>query len=285
MNNYRVIIPNKYKNKFFGVDFFANVCNGSDSSFKYYASSIDELMIFQNEEVGFSAQKFEIFKYEVANLEDKGIIGFFQNPDIYDCIDSIKIILDELSKNELGLFIESSSENILNDLELLKDFSSKLPLLVAIPISSYSEMSLSFFSKDRNLEAKSKLIHKLVDSGINVGLIYKPLIPRINDDLSDMEKIINKVDTLNVKFIYPSFTLYFDSFKIKNFYDIINKEKPELKNYYFDNYGFKYSWESQNLEQLKRFFVFASKKSKIKFAMKDIISLYKDEDFTQLKLF
>lgn len=279
------LTPNKNKSKFFGVDYFANVYDGSKQTFKYFGSSIDELMIFRDEMVSFNKTKFANFEVEASALEENSIIGFFQNPDIYSDLESISPILEVLDRYNLGLFIETNSDNILNDLDILKEFSLKHPLLIAITINSYQYINISFFDKMDNLESMNKIIRKLADKDLNVGLIFKPMIPRINDEVGELKKIIEKSDSLGVKFIYPSFTLYFDSFKIKNFYDIIEKERPDLRNFYFDKFGFKYSWESQNLNELKKVLVFDSKKNKIKYAMKDIIDLYKNDSYTQLKLF
>ncbi|MGE4378598.1 MAG: hypothetical protein AB7E16_01640 [Candidatus Izemoplasmatales bacterium] len=279
------LTPNKNKSKFFGVDYFANVYDGSKQTFKYFGSSIDELMIFRDEMVSFNKAKFANFEVEASALEENSIIGFFQNPDIYSDLKSISPILEVLDRYNLGLFIETNSENILNDLDILKEFSLKHPLLIAITINSYQYINISFFDKMDNLESMNKIIRKLADKDLNVGIIFKPMIPRINDEVVELKKIIEKSDSLGVKFIYPSFTLYFDSFKIKNFYDIIEKERPDLRNFYFDKFGFKYSWESQNLNELKKVLVFDSKKNKIKYAMKDIIDLYKNDSYTQLKLF
>lgn len=279
------LTPNKNKSKFFGVDYFANVYDGSKQTFKYFGSSIDELMIFRDEMVSFNKAKFANFEVEASALEENSIIGFFQNPDIYSDLESISPILEVLDRYNLGLFIETNSENILNDLDILKEFSLKHPLLIAITINSYQYINISFFDKMDNLESMNKIIRKLADKDLNVGIIFKPMIPRINDEVVELKKIIEKSDSLGVKFIYPSFTLYFDSFKIKNFYDIIEKERPDLRNFYFDKFGFKYSWESQNLNELKKVLVFDSKKNKIKYAMKDIIDLYKNDSYIQLKLF
>lgn len=283
--NVKVLTLNKNRIKFFGVDYFANFYDGSHPTFKYFASSIDELMIYRDEMIGFNQYKYDLFKMEIRNIEEKSIVGFFQNPDIYQDLDSIDFILEDLKSCGLGLFLETNSEKILNDLEKLKEFQKTNPLLIAIPINSFQNIEVSFFEKQASLEVMSKVIHKLTDSNLNVGLIFKPLIPRLNDEVSELEKIIDKADSLNVNFIYPSFTLYFDSYKLKNFYDIIEKERPELRNFYFDKYGQKLSWESQNLNELKKVLVFNSKKSKIKYAMKDIINIYRDDTYTQLKLF
>ena len=286
MDSYiKVLTINKNTSKFFGVDYFASLYDGSYPTFKYFATSIDELMIFKDEMVNFNEAKFQVFKTKISEIKEKSIIGFFQNPDIYHSLDSISVILDELKRYNLGLFIETNSEKILNDLDALKEFSKTQALLIAVPINSYQGIDISFLEKQATLEYMSKTIHKLVDANLNIGLIFKPLIPRINDELEELEKIIDKSNNLGVNFIYPSFTLYFDSYKIKNFYDIIEKERPELKNFFFDKFGLKYSWESQNLSELKKILVFNSKKSKIKYAMKDIIDLYRDDAYTQLKLF
>ncbi|MDT8337094.1 MAG: hypothetical protein RQ856_04615 [Candidatus Izemoplasmatales bacterium] len=283
--NLKVLTLNKNRIKFFGVDYFANFYNGSHETFKYFASSIDELMIYHDEMVSFNQYKYELFKMEIRNIEEKSIVGFFQNPDIYQDLDSIEFILEDLKKCELGLFLETNSDKILNDLKALKEFQKSNPLLIAIPINSYQSIDVSFFDKQANLAAMNKTIHKLTDNNLNVGLVFKPLIPRLNDEVEELEKIIDKANSLNVNFIYPSFTLYFDSYKLKNFYDIIEKERSELKNFYFDKYGQKFRWESQNLKELKKVLVFNSKKNKIKYAMKDIINLYRDDTYTQLKLF
>jgi DNA repair photolyase len=284
-NHLKVLTPNKNKSKFFGVDYFLNLYDGSLETFRYFASSIDELMIFRDEMVSFNQVKYQMFQHGIYNLEPGKIIGIFQNPDIYDSLESIGFILEDLKKYNLGLFLETNSEKLLNDLDLLKNFAETNSLLIGIPIYAYSPIELSFFNQKATMDAQVKTIHKLKEAGLNVGIIFKPLIPRVNDDSDNLKKIIDKAENLSIDFIYPSFTLYFDSYKIKNFYDIIEKERPNLKNYYFDNFGWKYSWESQNLGELKKILVFDSKKSKIKYAMKDIIDLYRDDSYTQLKLF
>lgn len=287
MENYniKVLSVNRDKTKFFGVDYFADLCDGSLESFKYFFSSIDFLGTYRNEEVNFNEYKFQQFQYEVQDIEPKKIIGIYQNPDIYDCLPTIKPILDVLEKNQLGLFLESNSLKLIDEIDLLNTFSQKLPLLIVFPITAYQKLDLSIIPQTNYLDNNLRLLHKLQDAGLNVGIVLKPLIPKINDQIEEVNKILEKIATMNLKFVYPSFTLYFDSFKLKNFYDIINIEKPQLKNYYFDNYGLKYNWESKNLNDLKRAFVFKAKKLGVTFAMRDIINLYRDDKFFQLKLF
>ncbi|MGE4572652.1 MAG: hypothetical protein AB7E09_07940, partial [Candidatus Izemoplasmatales bacterium] len=76
-------------------------------------------------------------------------------------------------------------------------------------------------------------------------------------------------------FIYPTFTLNYDSKKLNEFYDLIDKEKPEFKSKYFDKYGYKKSWISDRAEELKKIFIFNIKKTKIAYSMNQIIDLYK----------
>lgn len=281
----KVLVPNKNSSKYFGVDYFASIYDGSHPSFKYYASSIDSFMMYKNEMVNFNPHLYELFKIDISNIEEGNIIGFFQNPDIYYSLDSLAFLLNELDKFNLGLFIETNSPKILNDIDALAAFSKKHPLLIAMPINSFAKIEMSMFEENANLDTISKVISRLRSQNINCGIIFKPLIPRVNDSVEELEKIIDKANQISASFIYPCFTLNFDSFKIHNFYDIIDKEKPELKNYYFDKYGYRLTWESENLAELKKQLVILSKKAKLLFSMKDIIALYKEDSFTQLKLF
>ncbi len=281
----KTLIPNNNHTKYFGVDYFANIYDGSNPSFRYFSSSIDPIMNYKEESISFNEIKYSYFTQELRNIEPNKIIGFFQNPCLYSNLKSIDFILDELDRLKLGLFLETNSENILNDIERLIAFGKKRPLLIALPIYSFQEIEMSFFSNMKSYTRIQKIINCLKSADINFGVVVKPIIPKINDLLSNFERIIKSATVDGQDFIYPSFTLYFDSFKIHNFYDIINIEKSELMNYFFDNFGQKYNWESENIQELKKIFVFSTKKNKINYAMKDIINLYRESDYTQLKLF
>lgn len=279
-----ILAPNKNKNRFFGVDYFMNILTGSNPSYQYFATSLDANPVFQEGPVLFHRERLERLDEELSNKETGSIIGILNNPDIYDGVDSLVCVLAILEKYQMGLYLETTSLHVLNDLELLVEFSKKLPLLIAIPVATVDMNSL-LFGDHLKIDHAAKIIQKVSNASLNVGLLIKPVIPFVNDQLEEFTTIIDKAIHAGSRFIYPSFSLRFDSRKIKDFYDVIDREFPELVVKYHDLFGQKTIWESENSSDLKKNYVILCRKNKVLYAMKDIVNSYKPDLNIQLKLF
>ncbi|MBI9008643.1 MAG: hypothetical protein JEZ05_01315 [Tenericutes bacterium] len=275
---------NKQPKRFFGVDYFMNILKGSNPLFQYYSTTLDANPVYKEEPISFLKETYHFLEEELSSKEKGSIIGIQNNPDFYDGIESIDKILELLDKYEMGLYLETTSMKIVNDLELLKAFSLKHPLLVAVPCAT-TEINSKLLSKELLADNGIKIIQKCSNAGILTGLLVKPIIPAINDSVADFVKILELSINAGVHFIYLSASLKFDSKKIKAFYDIIDIEFPENMVKFREEFGYKTTWESKNLPELKKNFVIACKKNKVLYAMKDIINLYKPDLNIQLKLF
>ena len=271
------LISNRNKSKFFGIDYYANICNGSNKIFNYLATPQDFYPLANDEKPVVSKTKTKNFINQVENFEEQKYFGFFQNPDIYTCKPTIKDILIKLKTNNHGLYIETNSLNLINDLKDIEDFSKTNPCLIGIPITTLEPINISLINENANLKTLENLIKALNKTQIKYGFLIKPIVPYINDDINHFKNLLKKLISFNPYFIYPSFSLNFDSKKLNNFYDIIDHEKSELKPLYYDNFGFKKIWHSNNIEELKKSFIFAIKKTKIKYRMQGIIDLYKNK--------
>jgi DNA repair photolyase len=128
-------------------------------------------------------------------------------------------------------------------------------------------------------------MQKLASSNIKTGISIKPIIPFINDSVNEFMKVIETAIDNNASFIYPTFSINFDSKKINDFYDIIDIDYPEIMIRLKDIYGYKHIWESENVPDLKKNYIIACRKFKVLYAMKDIINLYKPETNIQMRLF
>ncbi|QWB99317.1 radical SAM protein [Mycoplasmatota bacterium] len=269
------LIRNRQKDKFFGIDYYANLCHGSNDIFNYLSTPLDFFPLANGKEPSISQDREEDFIKQINGYEDQKIFGFFQNPDIYACHLTIKPLIKAISQTNHGLFIETNSVNLIDDLDILEEFSKKHPLLIAIPIASMTKISLKFFDDSHHFKAIEKIIKALSKTSIKFGIIIKPVIPYINDKIEDFKELLNHLIDFKPNFIYPTFSLNFDSKKLNNFYEVIDKEKSDLKSVYFDLYGYKKSWQSPNTTELKRHFIFNIKKTKIAYSMNQIIDLYK----------
>lgn len=278
------LIPNRNKGKFFGIDYYANICYGSNHVFNYLATPQDFYPLANNDKPISSKVKQANFFNQLENFKEKTYFGFFQNPDIYKCKSSIKDIIAKLKTTNHGLYIETNSLNILNDLTEFEDFSKTNPFLLGIPIASLAPLEFSFINENANIKTLEPLIKTLNKLQIKYGFLIKPIIPYINDDINNFKTLLKKLISFNPYYIYPSFSLNFDSKKLNNFYEVIDREKSELKPLYYDNYGYKKIWHSNNIEELKKTFIFVLRKTKIKYRMQDIINLYKTKNKSEKQL-
>ncbi|MCK5732230.1 MAG: hypothetical protein KAH13_04365, partial [Tenericutes bacterium] len=282
--NLHILTPNKNKKRYFGVDYFMNITTGYNPAFKYYSTPLDPNSVYKDGPITLLPEMYHFLEIELSNIEKGSIIGVFANSDIYDATNSIEPIVNLLEKYEMGLFIETTSQKIIDDLPCLKSFSLKFSLLVAIT-SCNIEAESKLLNNKFDIDKAVRIIKKLRQQEINCGMMIKPIIPLINDSLDSFQKMIEAAINHDASFVYTTFTVKFDSKKIKEFYDIIDLEFPELMNVFHDKYGYKTSWESDKAENLKKNYVIYCRKHKVLYAMKDIINLYKPDLNIQLKLF
>ncbi len=279
-----ILTPNKNKKRFFGVDYFMNILTGYNPKFKYYATSIDSNSVYEEGPITLHDERYDRLDMELSMKESGSIIGLQNNPDIYDGLDSLSRILSILEKYEMGLYIETTSLKIIDDLDLLAQYAKNHPLLIAIP-AAVVDIESELFGETLKIDHAAKIISKCNHFNLNVGLLIKPVIPYVNDQLDQFVVLMDKALHAGAKFIYPSFSLRFDSRKIKDFYDVIDLEFPEYMVKYYDLFGQKTTWESEQASELKKSYVIICRKNKVLYAMKDIINSYKPDLNIQLKLF
>lgn len=287
----QILIPNKYPNRFFAIDFFANLYEGSHPTYQYYASFSDPYQTFDSSEVVEKDKGLEVIQKELLFVSSRNLIGFYQNPDPYNEIEkeslSMKRALEVIRVTGLGVFIETTSDLILRDLSILQEINQVSPVVIAIPIGNTIDTIQERFEGKGyvNYHNRIKLLHKLKEAGLTAGVILKPVIPFVNDTMENILQIVEDVSSASGDFIYPSFVLSLDQPQRTAFYQLLDQYFPGLKNVFTDKFGSKRTWTSAKLATLKKEFVFACKKKKIAFGMKEITGLYKPNNTEQFRLF
>jgi len=287
----QILIPNKYPTRFFAIDFFANLYEGSHPTYQFYGSLSDPYQSFQPGDIIPKENGLEVIQKELLFVSQKNLIGFYQNPDPYNDSEketlSMKRALEVIRVTDLGVFIETTSDLILRDLSILQEIAQKSPVVIAIPIGNTIDTIQERFEGKGyvNYHNRIKLLHKLKDAGLVAGVIMKPMIPYVNDTPENILQIVEDVSLAGGDFIYPSFVLALDESQRNAFYHLLDEYFPGLKNVFTDKYGSKKTWTSAKLASLKKEFVFECKKRKIAFGMKDITNLYKPSSTEQFRLF
>ncbi len=286
----RILSPSKSPQRYFGVDFFACLFHGSYPGRQYLASIVDVDQTYRNEPMLPKTDIIFLFKQELSLKVEGSIIGFYQNPDVYDKLQEnegfMRTILEIILEKNMGLYLETSSDKVLHDLDILKKINEKAPVIITVPIAFANDLvqeKMDFFEPD--FTHKLRLIHKLSHETIPVGVIMKPIIPFVNDSEENVREILLKTKEAGALFVYPTFGIMLFEEQRSSFLDLIDKEYPGLKNIFMDTYGNKKSLASMNSGKLKKAFVFEAKKLKIPFGMRDIVKSIKPQSETQLKLF
>jgi DNA repair photolyase len=287
----QILIPNKNPNRFFAIDFFASLYQGSSPSFQFLASLSDPFQIYDNQQISPKPDALVVFENEIKEKVKGSIIGFYLNPDSYNQMEDKKHLmrkaLQVVQDYQMGVYIETTSDLILNDFDLLRKIKEFAPVVITIPIGHTTDL---VSEKIEGVNAvkfidRIKLLRKCKDAGFITGILFKPLIPYINDSEDIILHIIDKAKDAFCDFIYPSFVISLEENQRKSFFELIDHDFPGLKNVYMDKFGMKKTWASPYQQNLKKQFVFACKKNKIAYGMKDIIQMIKPSKNEQFTLF
>ncbi|MDD4184232.1 MAG: hypothetical protein PHI01_02295 [Candidatus Izemoplasmatales bacterium] len=284
-----IAFSNKNPERYFGVDYILKPFFGSHPSRRYFSTTADLDPSFSREPIRPKVELIKTIEQFLEGLLPGKIIGLVQNPDPYDPKNAdneyLRSLLNIVKERKLGLYLETASDLIFQDLPLIKEITANAPVLITVPIGFLNDSIQSIIlPDDPGLAKKMRLIQKINQEKIPVGVILKPIIPFVNDTENNILEIIEKSKSAGAAFIYPSFGITLSPTQRQAFMELITRELPGLRNILMDQFGLKKSWASPEQKQLKKAFVINMKKNKLPFGMKDIIGSTKETN-VQLKLF
>lgn len=134
-----------------------------------------------------------------------GIIGLSTVTDPYQpaeksfrvsrfCLETIK-----RADESWSVALQTRSELILDDLELLSSFGSRLEVLVSIGCFD-EQLVKSLEPGAPSVARRLEVIQSLVDENISVGVFFGPVIPSVK--LEDVKQIVNRFADLGVSHIF-----------------------------------------------------------------------------------
>jgi DNA repair photolyase len=286
----QILYPNKDSSRSFGINFHANLYKGCTfgciyCEFRNTCSATENF-----DEITYKPNTIEILTKELSGKPKHSIVSLGSLTDPYNPIESTALLthqsLELLDQNQLGVAISTKSDLILRDVDLLKRIQSHSPAVVLISITTLNDMVASKLEPGApKTTDRFKLVSKLTQEGILVGIKMIPIIPFINDSEENILGIIRSAKNAGAKFVYPAFGITLRDKQRNHFFDMIEKEFPGLKNVYMDTFGSKFSCISPASPKLKKAFVIECKKQKLLYGMKEIVQLIRPDKNVQMKLF
>jgi DNA repair photolyase len=196
-----------------------------------------EKKIYAKQSVG------ELFERDIAKpaLEDEHIaIGTATDP--YQPAErdfrNTRTILERAAVREgLSLSITTKSDQVVRDIDLLKKIAEKSSVTVNLSITTIrTRLARLLEPRAPRPDLRLKAVRALRDAGISVGVLVMPVIPRITDDPSDLERLARAARAAGAEW-FASNVLFLMPVAQRQFLPFVAKYFPRLVREYNEWYG------------------------------------------------
>ena len=282
----------KYGNDWYGVDYNMNLYRGCSHGCIYCDSRsncyhIDNFDVPKGKE-----NALLILENELSKKKDHGVVGIGSMSDTYNPLEikyeQTRGALKLISKYNFGVSIDTKSDLILRDLDLLKEINSKNNVIIKFTITTpHDDLSKIVEPHVCPSSKRFAAIKELTDNGIFAGVMMNPLLPFIEDNEEDIKELVRLAHLSGAKFIQSFMGMTLRENQRDYYYEKLDKYFPGLKEKYKRYYGERYNCPVPDYKRLYKVLTTECDKYGILYNMKDIIKAYKKEikDNEQISLF
>lgn len=287
-------ILSKVKNgeEWYGVDYNMNLYRGCSHGCIYCDSRsncyhIDNFDVPKGKE-----NALAILESELSKRKDHGVIGIGSMSDTYNPMElkyeQTRGALKLISKYNFGVSIDTKSDLILRDLDILKEINSKNNVIIKFTITTpHDELSRIIEPRVCASSKRFEAIKELSNSGIFTGIMLNPVLPFITDKEEDIKLLVRLAHESGAKFIHTYMGMTLRENQRDYYFDKLDIHFKGLKEKYIKYYRERYDCIVPNYKRLYEVFTNECNKYGILYNMKDIIKAYKKEikDNEQMSLF
>lgn len=272
----------KYGNEWYGIDYNMNLYRGCPHSCIYCDSRSNCYHIENFDLVRGKENALYILEQELSKKRKKGIIGIGSMSDTYNPkeleYEQTRGALKLISKYGFGVSIDTKSDLILRDIDLLKEINSKNNVIIKFTITTPNDELSKIIEPNVCVSSKRlQAIKKLSDNGIFVGIMMNPMLPFITDKEEDIRYLVKLAYENGAKFIHTYMGMTLRENQRDYYFDKLDQHFIGIKEKYIKYYEDKYNCIVPNYKRLYKMFTDECIKYGILYDMKDIIRAYKKE--------
>ena len=282
----------KYGADWYGIDYNVNLYRGCSHGCIYCDSRsncyhIDNFDVPKGKE-----NALAILENELSKKKEKGVVGIGSMSDTYNPFEKqyelTRGALKLLSKYNFGVSIDTKSDLILRDIDILKEINSKNNVIIKFTITTPND-ELSKIIEPRVCASSKRFeaIKMLNDNGIFTGIMMNPVLPFITDNEENIKRLVRMAYESGARFIQTYMGMTLRENQRDYYFEQLDKHFKGLKDKYIKYYGERYNCAVPNYKRLYKVFTSECDKYGILYDMKDIIKAYKREikDNEQISLF
>lgn len=164
--------------------------------------------------------------------------------------------IEIIERYRFGLCIQTKSNRILRDLDLLKSINNNSKCVVQMTLTTYDENLCKIIEPAVcTTKERYEVLKKMKDNGIPTVVWLDPILPYINDTEENLRGILDYcIDAEVFGIICFGMGLTLRDGNREYFYKNLDKHFPGLRQTYQRKYGFSYELKSDNNEKLWEIF-------------------------------
>ena len=242
------------KDGYFGMNIYRGCTHGCiycDSRSRCYQFT----HAFEDIEVKRNAP--QLLEKALKSKRKKCMIGTGAMSDPYmPCEEELRLTrqcLEIIHKNGFGAAVQTKSDRILQDLELLDEINRSAKCVVQMTLTTYDDDLCSVLEPNVcNTKRRIDVLQKLQERGIPTVVWLTPILPFINDTEDNITSILKACVGAGVKGIIDfGMGLTLREGDREYYYAALDKHFPGMKEKYCARYGNAYELSSPNAGKLR----------------------------------
>ena len=202
----------------------------------------------------------ELLDAALRSKRKKCMIGTGSMSDPYmHCEEELKLTgkcLEIILRNGFGLAIQTKSDLILRDLDLLTEINRSAKCVVQMTLTTYDDDLCRILEPNVcNTKRRIEVLEKMQERGIPTVVWLTPILPFINDTEENISAILKECVRVGVKGVIDfGMGLTLREGDREYYYAALDKHFPGMKERYIERYGNAYELQSPKAKELTRLF-------------------------------
>ena len=211
----------------------------------------------------------ELLEAALRSKRKKCMIGTGSMSDPYmHCEEQLRLTrrcLEIILKYGFGVAVQTKSDRILQDIDLLDEINRKTKCVVQVTLTTYDDELCRIIEPNVcNTKRRIEVLEEMQRRGIPTIVWLSPILPFINDTEENIRKILDECVRTGVKgIICFGMGLTLREGDREYYYAALDKYFPGMKRKYIERYGNAYELPSPENDLLMRMFISVCRKNDI----------------------
>lgn len=235
----------------------------------------------------------ELLEKALRSKRKKCMIGTGAMSDPYmHCEEELGLTrkcLEIIRENEFGLAIQTKSDRILRDLDLLTEINHTAKCVVQMTLTTYDDELCAILEPNVcNTKRRIEVLEEMQERGIPTVVWLTPILPFINDTEENITHILNECVRVGVRGVIDfGMGLTLREGDREYFYAALDRHFPGMKERYIRQYGNAYELPSPNAKELTKLFQRICKDNGMMSTAKECFGYMQElpEKYSQMSIF